>query len=215
MKTVLFDLDGTLVNSKEGITKCAQYALRAFGIEEKAENLEFFIGPPLEQTFMEHYGFSAERAALAAGKYRERYRPVGIYECELYPDVEETLRRISNHGCRIALASSKPEVFCEKLMEYFHLKSYFDVIAGATMDGKIASKASVLRESMRRLGQCDAKSLLLIGDTRFDVLGAKEAGIDCVGVTYGFGSGEELLWSGAAAVLGSMREVGDYIVERF
>lgn len=215
MKTVLFDLDGTLINSKTGVTRCAQYALSAFGIEEETDKLDFFIGPPLEESFIKRYGFSEEKAREAVKKFRERYQPVGIYECELYPGVEETLKRITDHGYRIALSSSKAEVSCVQLMEHFHLKSYFDVIAGATLDGKIGSKISVLRETMRRLGQCDTKSMVLIGDTRFDVLGANEAGIDCVGVTYGFGSREELLESGAVAVCGSMKEVGDYIVDKF
>lgn len=216
MKTVLFDLDGTLINSKPGITKCAQYALYSFGIlEPDTDKLECFIGPPLVDSFQKYYGFSPEKAKEAVEKYRERYHKVGIYECELYPDVELVLKQLKEKGYRIAMASSKPEVSCKRIMEHFGLSGYFDEIVGATLDGRIDSKISVLREVLRRFGNADMSQYRLVGDTRFDVLGAKEAGIECIGVTYGFGSYEELQKNGAAAICGSMREVGDYIVEKF
>lgn len=216
MKTVLFDLDGTLINSKLGITKCTQYALEFFGITEPdADKLECFIGPPLIESFQKYYGFSPDKAKEAVAKYRERYHSVGIYECELYPDVEETLQRLKTAGYRIAMASSKPEVSCKQIMEHFGLSGYFDEIVGATLDGRIDSKISVLREVLRRLATRNLSELCLVGDTRFDALGAKEAGIDCVGVTYGFGSRRELLESGVIEVCNSMKEVGDYLVERF
>ena len=216
MKTVLFDLDGTLINSKPGITKCTQYALEFFGITEPdADKLECFIGPPLIESFQKYYGFSPDKAKEAVAKYRERYHSVGIYECELYPDVEETLQRLKTAGYRIAMASSKPEVSCKQIMEHFGLSGYFDEIVGATLDGRIDSKISVLREVLRRLATRNLSELCLVGDTCFDALGAKEAGIDCVGVTYGFGSRRELLESGVIEVCNSMKEVGDYLVERF
>ena len=216
MKTVLFDLDGTLINSKPGITKCTQYALEFFGVTEPdADKLECFIGPPLIESFQKYYGFSPDKAKEAVAKYRERYHSVGIYECELYPDVEETLQRLKTAGYRIAMASSKPEVSCKQIMEHFGLDGYFDEIVGATLDGRIDSKISVLREVLRRLATRNLSELCLVGDTRFDALGAKEAGIDCVGVTYGFGSRRELLESGVIEVCNSMKEVGDYLVERF
>ncbi len=215
-KTVLFDLDGTLINSKPGITKCAQYALEAFGIiEPDADKLECFIGPPLVDSFQEYYGFSPEKAREAVDKYRERYHKTGIFECELYPDVEAVLKRIKEMGYRMGLASSKPEVSCKRILEHFGLEGYFDEVVGATLDGRIDSKISVLREAIRRLEITDLSQLCLVGDTSFDVLGAKEAGIACIGVTYGFGRYEELLKNGAAAICGSMREVGDYIAEKF
>lgn len=216
MKIVLFDLDGTLINSKPGITRCVQYALQSFGIEAPdADELECFIGPPLIDSFQKYYGFSDGRAREAVEKYRERYHRVGIYECELYPDVEHVLKRLKEKGYGIAMASSKPEVSCRQIMEHFGLSGYFDEIVGATLDGRIDSKISVLREVIRRFGTMDMSQYRLVGDTRFDVLGAKEAGMDCIGVTYGFGSYEELKENGAVALCGSLREVGDYIVEKF
>lgn len=215
-KTILFDLDGTLINSKPGITKCAQYALEAFGVTEPdVDKLECFIGPPLVYSFQKFYGFSPEKAKEAVVKYRERYHKVGIFECELYPEVESVLKRIKEMGYRVALASSKPEISCNRILEHFGLDGYFDEVVGATLDGKIDNKISVLREVLRRLEITDLSQLCLVGDTSFDVLGAKEAGIACIGVTYGFGSYEELLENGAVAICGSMREVGDYIAEKF
>lgn len=212
MKTILFDLDGTLVNSEEGITKCAQYALEAFGIHEPdLKKLRFFIGPPLIDTFQEKYGMSRETAAEATAKYRERYNPIGIYECELYEGVEELLRSLKHKGYRIGMASSKPEVSCRKLLTHFQIAQYFDEVAGATMDGKINSKIEVLNEAIRRMHLTKLSDVVLIGDTRFDVLGAKEAGIDCIGVSFGFGTTEELEAGGAVCICDNIREVEDYI----
>lgn len=212
-RMILFDLDGTISNSEEGITKCAQYALRFYGIDEPDRKaLRKFIGPPLATSFMEHYGMSEADARGAVEKYRERYHPIGIYECEIYEGVEEALGRLRGLGCGIGLASSKPEVSCRHILEHFHLLEYFDEVVGATLDGRIDTKAEVLREWMRRTGAAP-ENALLVGDTRFDVLGAAEVGMPCIGVTYGFGTREELEESGAVAVLDSMREVADYIAE--
>lgn len=208
---ILFDLDGTISNSEEGITKCARYALRFYGIDETDRSrLRRFIGPPLATSFMEHYGMSREDARGAVEKYRERYHPVGIYECEIYEGVEDALRRLKALGCKIGLASSKPEVSCRRILEHFHLLEYFDEVVGATLDGKIDTKSEVLTEWMRRSG-AGPEDAVLVGDTRFDVLGAAEVGMPCIGVTYGFGTREELEECGAVAVLDSMKEVADYI----
>lgn len=215
MKTILFDLDGTLVNSEEGITKCAQYALAAFGIEEPdLKKLRFFIGPPLVDTFQEKYGMSKEAAIEATAKYRERYQPIGIYECKLYDGVEEILRNLKCKGYQIGLASSKPELLCREILKHFNIEQYFDEVVGATMDGKINSKIEVLEEAFRRMHLNNRKEVVLIGDTRFDVLGAKEAGIDCVGVSFGFGTAEELEACGAVCVCADMREVEEYIEQQ-
>lgn len=212
MKTILFDLDGTLVNSEEGITKCAAYALSSFGITvPNQEQLHVFIGPPLVQTFRNEFGMKEEDAREAVLRYRERYHPIGIFECQLYDGVEEVLRNLKRKGYQIGMASSKPEVSCRKILEHFRIDSYFDDVVGATLDGKIDTKIEVLREAIRRMHLTDLKDVVLIGDTRFDVLGAKEAGIDCIGVSFGFGTREELLKSGALCVCDTLREVAEYI----
>lgn len=212
MKTILFDLDGTLVNTEEGITKCAQYALEAFGIHEPdAKKLRFFIGPPLVDTFQGKFDMSREDAVAAVAKYRERYLPKGIYECKLYDGVEEILRNLKRKGYRIGVASSKPESSCQTILKYFAIDKYFDEVVGATMDGRINSKIEVLNEAIRRMQLTNLNDIVLIGDTRFDVLGAKEAGIDCIGVSFGFGTTEELEAYGAVCICDNMREVEEYI----
>lgn len=209
---VLFDLDGTITNSKEGITKCAQYALKAYGIDEPdADKLEFFIGPPLKNTFMEHYGMDEETAVAAVAKYRERYHPTGIFECSLFDGVEDALKSLKRKGYRIGLASSKPEESCRRILEHFHILSYFDEVVGATMDGRIDSKYEVLQETIKRMHIYDTTEAVLIGDTRFDVSGAKEAHMDCIGITYGFGTKEELQEAGAKAICDSIEEAAEYI----
>lgn len=208
---ILFDMDGTISNTEEGITRCVQYALEGFGIYEPDRTaLRRFIGPPLQDSFKEYYGMSEDDAWAALLKYRERYDPVGIFECETYEGVEEALRRLKKAGYYIGLASSKPETACCRILEHFHLLSYFDEVVGASLDKSICSKAQVLREWMRRSGAKPGQAVL-VGDTRFDALGAAEAGIACIGVTYGFGTREELEQGGAVAVFDSMKEVADYI----
>jgi phosphoglycolate phosphatase len=212
-KTILFDLDGTLVDSGPGITKCAQYALDHFGIHEpETEKLAFFVGPPLMNTFMEHYGFSEEQAKQAVAKYRERYHKTGIFECELYPDVEEVLATFKEKGYRTALASSKPESSCKKILEHFSILSYFDEVTGAEMNGPRNEKVDVLIEALRRMEK-KPEECVLIGDTRFDAIGAAKLNMECIGVSYGYGTAEELLAEGAKVVLPSMKEVERYLVE--
>lgn len=214
IKAVLFDLDGTIINSEEGITKCVQYTLRHFGIEEPdLKKLLFFIGPPLEMNFKEHYGFTDEQAWEGVLKYRERFDREGIFECELYEGVAETIKRLHEAGYVIAIASSKPEVACERILEHFSLLSYFDMVVGATLDKRISTKAQVLEELGRRMtGRAISKEeMILVGDTKFDVLGAKEFGIGCIGVDYGFGTRAELEEAGAVAVFSKIKEVEEYI----
>ena len=131
MKAVLFDLDGTIINSEEGITRCVQYALKSFGIDEPdRKKLLCFIGPPLDPVFREKYGFDADKAWAAVQKYRERFDKKGIFECELYNGVEEAICKLKEEGYVIALASSKPETACRRILDHFSLTKYFDMIVG-------------------------------------------------------------------------------------
>lgn len=220
MKTraILFDLDGTIINSEEGITKCVQYALRAFGIEEPdLTKLRVFIGPPLELIYREKYGMSREDAWAATLKYRERFDVKGIFECSLYEGIADCIAHLKECGYVIALASSKPETACRRILEHFDLTKYFDEIVGSTLDGSISSKEEVLEELCRRMqsqyGGNDGISreeMCLIGDTKYDAAGAKAAGIHCVGVSYGFGTREELMDAGAERVFDTVKEVETY-----
>ena len=152
-----------------------------------------------------------EKAVEATAKYRERYNVTGIFECHMYEGVEILLSHLKQKGYRIGMASSKPEESCRRILEYFGILKYFDDVTGATMDGRISSKAEVLAEALRRIEEKERNQAVLIGDTRFDVEGAKEMGIPCIGITYGFGSREELEDAGAAAVFDTLEEVEAYL----
>ena len=215
MKKVLFDLDGTLVNSQEGITKGVQYALREYlGIEEPdLESLRCFIGPPLALMFDQKYHVPAEKIEPTVKKYREYYDEIGVHQCELYPGVEEMLQSLHRKGYVIGLASSKPESSCIEILKHKKIDGLFDYIVGASMGPERREKALVLQEAFRRMNVTDMHEVVLIGDTKYDAIGAKKAGIDCIGVTYGFGTREELVESGAVAVFDTTAEVEAYLDE--
>ena len=204
---ILFDLDGTLTNSELGITTCVQHALRHFGIEvEDRRTLRHFIGPPLLDSFMKHYNMSKEQAEEAVVKYRERFSTVGLFENEVYPGIDSLLEKLKQEGKLLATASSKPENFVLQILEHFGLDGYFDEIAGAELSTSGRnSKEAVLRYVLDRLDVEDLSTAVLVGDTKFDVQGAKSLGIDCIGVTYGFGTAAEL--KGCVAVANSVAEL--------
>ncbi len=208
MKAILFDLDGTLSNSKEGITKCVQYALKHFDIEEPdRDKLEVFIGPPLVDSFMKYYDMSLEDAKLATAKYRERYTPIGIHECHMYDGTRECLEELKRQGYIIGMASSKPENYCKIILERFGILELFDDVVGATMDGRIDSKEEVLMEVFRRWSHYGKDEMCLVGDSIFDVEGANLVGIPCIAVTYGFGDVEEMREAGAVAFIDNLMEL--------
>lgn len=216
MKAILWDLDGTIINSEEGITKCVQYALRAHGIEEPdLKKLLCFIGPPLDPVFREKYGMTEDEAWQSVVKYRERFDVKGIFECCLYDGVKEVIRDMKQKGYVLALASSKPEGACKRILDHFNLAPYFDEVVGSTLDGSISTKEEVLEELGRRMASlCIGKEeMCLIGDTKYDAAGAKAFGIRCVGVSYGFGTREDMLAAGAEAVFDRIEEVENYIEE--
>ena len=193
-KAILFDLDGTLTESGEGITKSVQYALEKIGKPESdLEKLKVFVGPPLLDQFMKYADLDEETARKAVEYYRERYADTGIFENQVYPGVENMLNILKNKGYRLAVASSKPEYFVKKVLDHFHLTDYFEVIVGSEMNGARTGKAEVIEETLRRLGLSGhAGEAVMIGDREHDVLGAAACGMKCVGVTYGYGSEEDL-----------------------
>lgn len=215
MKKVLFDLDGTLINSQEGITKGVQYALREYlGIEEPdLESLRCFIGPPLALMFDQKYHVPAEKIEPTVTKYREYYDSIGMNQCELYPGVKEVLQRMHEKGYILGLASSKPESSCASILENKGVAHFFDYIVGASIGPERREKVLVLEEAFRRMDVTDRSQVVLIGDTKYDAVGAAKAGIDCIGVTYGFGTREELLEAGAVAVFDTLEEVEAYLDE--
>jgi phosphoglycolate phosphatase len=214
MKAVLFDMDGTLIDSSEGIIKSAQYALTHYGIEETdMQNLMSFIGPPLAYSFKNRYGFSEEKAREAVDVYRERYTKIGIFECSLYPGVRECIEQLKEMGYLIGMASSKPEESCRRILKHFDLIDLFDDVVGATPDGRIDTKEEVLSEVMRRWHEIPREEMCLIGDTIFDVEGANQKEISCICVSYGFGDVEEMLAAGALKICDSMSELPQAIAE--
>ncbi len=212
IRAVIFDLDGTLIDSSEGITRCAQYALKQYGIEEPDLNrLRVFIGPPLYQSFMKHYGFSLEQAKAAVSIYRERYHKTGIYECTLYPGVKECLAQLHEDGCLIGMASSKPEPSCRTILTYFSIDEYFDEVVGSTMDGRIETKLDVLKELFRRWPNVPKEEMILVGDTIYDMEGANQAGIASLAVTFGFGDMQQMQKAGALGPCDAMEKLPEML----
>lgn len=212
MKAVLFDLDGTLIDSFEGIAKSAQHALQKFGIyEEDLQKFRPFVGPPLIDSFQKWYGLSKEQAIEATEYYRERYRPIGLLECSLYPGVENCIRTLKQDGYLIGMASSKPEEFCRRILEHFGILELFDDVVGATFDRRIDTKEQVLNEVLRRWCDIPREEMCLVGDTMFDLEGAKLIGIDCIAVRYGFGNADEMFANGAVAICEKLEDLPEII----
>ena len=193
--TVLFDLDGTITDSGEGITRSVQYALsEGFGIEvEDLHELDCFVGPPLKEMFMGYAGLTEEEADRAIALYRERYTDRGMFENSVYEGIPELLGKLREEGFVLAVSSSKPTVFCRTILEHFGLSEYFDLIEGSELDGRNARKSEVIDEVAEKLGMADRKDeMAIVGDRSYDVRGAKEAGIGSIGVSWGYGPREEL-----------------------
>ena len=192
--TILFDLDGTLTDPAEGITKAVEAALNHYGITvaDRAA-LHKFIGPPLDESFPEFYGFDAARTAEATEVFRAYFDRQGWRENIPYPGVEDMLRDLRAAGKRLLVATSKPEVFALRIMEHFGLAQYFDHICGAPMDNQEgAKKAAVIRDALRRAGVEDLSTAVMVGDRRHDIDGARQAGLEAVGVLWGYGDLQEL-----------------------
>ncbi len=197
-KAILFDLDGTLTDSGEGIMKCAQLALNHYGITVDAfEDLRVFVGPPLVDSFV-NFGVPAQEAMNAVTVYRSRYMTVGKFENFPYPGIEELLKKLKADGHKLYVATSKPESTSIEILEHFGLARYFDIICGATMGTSRSSKASVIAYLLEQTGR--AAHTVMVGDTAFDVLGAKAHGIPTIGVSWGYGKVEDLVSAGAAAI---------------
>lgn len=213
-KYILFDLDGTLTDPKEGITNCVQYALDKYGFYNQPMDLLLkFIGPPLTESFMVYYGMDLEQAKDAVEKYRERFKDIGIYENKLYDGVDEMLCRLKECGKVLAVASSKPEVFVERILEYFNIRQYFDIVKGSFLDGTRVNKAEVIEAVFAELPEnLDKTELVMVGDRLHDVNGAKTVGVDCIGVSFGYGGRKELEEAGADAVADTVEQLLNLIL---
>ncbi len=207
--TVLFDLDGTITDPFTGITKSVAYALDAYGFEHgDPESLKSFIGPPLKQQFSVYTGTDLEFGQKLLEKYREYYSVTGIFENRVYEGVPEMLKALKQSGKTVALATSKPEKFAKIILDHFDLSQYFDLCAGATMDSSRVKKADVIRYCLQTLGLNEGeKSVIMVGDRHHDIDGARECGLRCIGVTFGYGDVNELTQSGAYKIVNSVEEL--------
>lgn len=211
-KYLLFDLDGTLTDSQEGITKSVEYALNYYGIQvEDRKELNVFIGPPLAESFMKYYGFSREKALEAVKKYREYFGVTGKFENTVYEGIPEVLEKLKQAGKILILATSKPEVYAKQIMEHFDLAKYFTNIHGSELDGSRVHKDEVIRFALKANGITDLEEAVMIGDREHDMIGAKKCGLEAIGVLFGFGSRRELEENGAAAIAETAEELGELL----
>ncbi|WP_152655582.1 HAD family hydrolase [Oceanobacillus sp. CFH 90083] len=214
-KIILFDLDGTLSDPKEGITKSVQYALDKMGIEEPdLDKLECFIGPPLQDSFTEYYHFNEEKTQKAIQLYRERFKEKGMFENTLYPDTSGVLQFLKEQGFVLAVATSKPTVFAEQILEYFQISEYFDIIAGSNLDGTRSAKAEIIQYIIDNYSEYGLEEFIMIGDRKHDLIGANKTGIDSIGITYGYGSLEELNDEKPAFIVDSLKQVSMILTEK-
>lgn len=191
-QNILFDLDGTLTDPREGITRSIQYALAKLGIDEPdLRKLEHFIGPPLLQAFMQYYAFDEARAWQAVNFYRERFKVTGLYENEVFEGVIELLQTLEAQGRHLYIATSKPWEFAREIARHFNFARHFKVIYGSELDGTRTNKVELIAHILEQEG-LDPANTLMIGDRKHDLIGARSNGLDCVAVGYGFGGREEL-----------------------
>jgi len=212
--TIFFDLDGTLTDSKIGITKCAQYALAKFGIEiENISELEFFIGPPLKDTFLNHYKFDEKKTKKAIEFFRERFSTVGLYENEVYPGIKPLLEKLKKNNKKIFVTTSKARVFAKKIIEYFELDQYFELIIGAELDGTLDDKKDIIEYALKQVDKnIDKSKVIMVGDRIYDIEGAKSNNIASIGVSYGYGSMDEIKNANPDFIVGSVGELGEVLL---
>lgn len=202
--SILFDLDGTLTESGIGITKCAAFALDRLGLPiPPVEDLNVFVGPPLRETFPK-FGVKDEDIDKAIQIFRSRYTTKGKFENIPYNGISDVLHTLKNQGYHLYVATSKPEPVAIEILEHFKLAQYFEEIVGASLDASRESKSSVIAYLCNHI---DSKTAIMVGDTAFDVIGANENNIPCIGVSWGYGSKESMLQEGVIAVVDTMDDL--------
>lgn len=212
-RVVLFDLDGTLTDPKEGITKSVQYALSKINIwEADLDALEPFIGPPLQVTFKELYGLNDSQIHQAISYYRERFKEKGMFENQVYQGIPQLLEMLRHTGYELAVATSKPTVFATAILEHFKLDQYFTCIVGSNLDGTRSAKGEVIEEALRQMSVVNRENCMMIGDRLHDMVGAAQNNIESIGVTYGYGTFEELEEAGATIIAGSVDELRNALI---
>ncbi len=210
---VLFDLDGTLTDPATGITNSIMYALKKYSIEvnDRCE-LYKFIGPPLWDSFEKYYGFSKDEANTAVEYYREYYRDKGIFENFVYEGLEDLLKKLNDKNMTLIVATSKPEVFANQILEHFDIAKYFTYVAGSNLDGTRIKKDEVIKYALQSCSIKDLSKAIMIGDREFDVIGAKKAGIKSIGVLYGYGDRSELENAGADYIVDTVADIEKVLI---
>ncbi len=208
-QAVLFDLDGTLTDPKPGITRSIQHALRKRGLPvPDMEALAPCIGPPLEQSFRERFGLAPDDAVRAVADYREYFEPHGMYENAVYPGIPELLAQLRAKGVRLALATSKPTVYAERILAHFELAPHFEHVVGSFLDGRRSDKAELVADALALLDGVPRERAVLVGDRMHDLLGARANGIAAIAVGYGYGARDELVGAGAERLAESVAALG-------
>ena len=203
--SILFDLDGTLVDSGEGVLKCAELALRHFDLPiPTPEEMRTFVGPPLRDSFL-RFGCTEEMAQEAIAVYRRRYTTVGKFELFVYPGIEKLLQDLTAVGCKLYVATSKPETVSVEILQHLGLARYFTYIAGADQDKGRSTKSEVIAHLLAQVGNLDGA--LMVGDTAYDVIGSAQPGIPCAGVSWGYGTLESIEAAHPAAIVHSTEEL--------
>ena len=212
-KYALFDLDGTLTDPAPGITNCIMYALRKFGITPPPrEALYKFIGPPLLYSFKEYCGFSEKDAELAVAYYRERFSDVGLFENEIYPGIRELLSELCESGTKVVLATSKPDVYSKRILEHFDIDKYFYFLAANTLTESRPEKSDVIAYAIESCKIKVPAEAVMVGDRKYDIVGAHKAGVACAAVLFGYGSREEFDEYKADYIVESFKEVENLVI---
>ncbi|TYS86106.1 HAD family hydrolase [Rossellomorea aquimaris] len=212
-KIILFDLDGTLSDPKEGITKSVQYALENLDVAvPDVHDLECFIGPPLQVSFAEYYDFDEGKTKRAIDFYRERFKEKGMFENKLYSNIPSLLETLKEKGFTLVVATSKPTVFAEQIVKHFNIDQFFSLIAGSSLDGTRTSKTEIIQYILDIYNEYEPGNFIMIGDRKHDIIGAHNTGIDSIGVTYGYGSFEEISESDPIYIVKNVVGIKDVLV---
>lgn len=207
---ILFDFDGTVFDTAEGITKCVQYALDKMGIEAELSELMCFAGPPLTEMFSLKYGMSESEAERATELYRERYLPTGWMECKPFDGMHDLLLKLRADGKKLAVATSKPTHLAQLILEHYNMTADFDLICGSEFDGTRGQKWEVIEYVLQRFG-ISPDEAIMVGDRKYDVLGAKKCGLDCIGVRFGYAEPNELEEHGAVYIAETADDLYNYL----
>ena len=208
---LLFDLDGTLTDSAEGIIRSMKHALVTMG-KPVPDDINCFLGPPLYDSFEEFCGMNEEEVLEAVRIFRERYKTIGLFENRVYDGVEEMLERLQKGGKKMYVATSKPDVFAERILEKFGIAHYFPIIGGADIGGTRNEKREVIEYVLEKAGITDRSRVLMIGDRRQDVNGAHKTRLKCLGILWGYGTVEELTEAGADFIAHTPQEAADMLL---